>query len=181
MRTRRGLETAWAVLVGVVILSPTVPAADAYEIRGGLSLGGILVGTVPRFSVSPHGGIAWSSESGLLLELHNVCNLVPATGRLGFGVYDQASVAVGVASTKIDISLGPSFAFYSLPACGATLCGRVTGLAPGVQVATNLYVAPKLGISLNASLDWVGGNSLVLPGGWAARVVVGPVIRWSAR
>jgi hypothetical protein len=50
------------------------------------------------------------------------------------------------------------------------LGGRVT---VAVEVAVG-----KLGVAA-PELDWVGGDSLVLPGGVAAMVVVGPVIRWS--
>src|SRR5215212_2081692 len=41
-----------------------VPAtAEASEVSGGVSLGGILAGTKPRFAVSPHAGISWRRDS----------------------------------------------------------------------------------------------------------------------
>jgi hypothetical protein len=167
--------------VSIGVLLAAARSADAYELSGGVSLGGILVGTVPRLTVSPHGGFSWSREGGFLFAVHDVCNLVPGTGMLGFGVYNQTSASVGYVSKQFDLSLGPSLSVYSLPACGATLCGRVVGLAPGGRVETNLYFAGALGVSASGSLDWVGGQSLVLPGGWAAMVVVGPVLRWGKR
>jgi hypothetical protein len=131
-----------------------------------MSVGAILVGAVPRFAVSPHGGLSWTMGSGLLFAVHDLCILVPATGKLGFGVYNEASFSVGYASKDVDISLGPSFSVYSMPACGPTLCGRVVGLAPGGHAQTNLYFAGPLGISVSANVDWVGGGASSFPGAW---------------
>lgn len=155
--------------------------AEALELRAGVGLGGILLGTVPRFAVSPHVGLSWRRESGLLFALNDNVSIVPATGQLGVGVYNQTGMSVGYVSKDFDISLGPSLSIYSMPACGPTLCGRVVGLAPGGHGQGNFYVSGRLGISVSANLDWVGGRSLVLPGGWAAMIVAGPVFRWEVR
>jgi hypothetical protein len=156
-------------------------SAEAHELHGGVSLGGILAGTVPRFAVSPHGGLSWRRENGLRFGVHDLCSILPETGRLGVGVYNQTSVSVGYVSKNVDVGMGPSFSIYSMPACGPTLCGRVVGLAPGGHARANLYFAGPLGVSVNASVDWVGGNSLVLPGGFAAMIVAGPVLRWESK
>jgi hypothetical protein len=145
-----------------------------------VGLGGILVGTVPRFAVSPHGGISWTRESGLWFAVHDLCSLVPATGKLGFGVYNEASFSLGYASRDVNVSLGPSFSVYSMPGCGLRLCGRVVGVAPGGHAQANLYFAGPLGVSVSANVDWVGGTSRVLPGGLAAMVMAGPVLRWGS-
>ncbi len=65
-----------------------------------------------------------------------------------------------------------------MPACGAALCGRVVGLAPGGHARVNVYFFGRLGLSVSASLEWIGGRSLVLPGNLATTIVAGPVIRW---
>ena len=70
-------------------------------------------------------------------------------------------------------------AIYSMTTCGFTLCGHVDGVAVGGQAQVNMYLAGPLGLSVSAELDWVGGDSLVLPGGVATMIVAGPVIRWS--
>lgn len=165
----------------VAALVAVARPAEGVEWSGGLSLGGILVGTVPRFAVSPHGGLVWSRESGLSFVLHEACSVLPSAGRLGLGVYNQASAALGYAAKEFDVSVGPSLSIYSMPACGPTLCGRVIGLAPGGRAATNLYFAGRLGVSLSASVDWVGGSSLVLPGGIAAMIAAGPILRWEKK
>jgi hypothetical protein len=100
-----------------------------------------------------------------LFTVHDLCSVLPATGKLGFGVYNQTSISVGYGSRDVDVSLGPSFSVYSLPACGLTLCGRVVGLAPGGHAQANVYWAGPLGVSVSASVDWVGGQSLVLTRG----------------
>jgi len=156
-------------------------SADAFELRGGVSLGGILVGTVPRFAVSPHLGISWRRDGGFQFVVHDLCSILPANDTLGVGVYNQTAAAVGYAFEKLDFSLGPSISAYSTPACGNTLCGRVIGLAPGGHAQVNMYVVGSLGVSMRASVDWVGGRSLVLPGGVAAMVTAGPVLRWMSR
>jgi hypothetical protein len=168
-----------AICIG--LLTATATPAEAYELNGGLSLGGFLVGTVPRFAVSPHIGVSWRRESGLLFVVHDLCSILPATNMLGVGVYNQISAAIGyAASDKLDFSIGPSISVYSTPACGVTLCGRVVGLAPGGHAQATMYVTGPWGVSMRANVDWVGGRSLVLHGGMAAMVTAGVVLRWGS-
>jgi hypothetical protein len=171
----------FAALVGAGLLTIVALPAEAFELRAGLSLGGIVVGTAPRFAVSPHAGMAWRKESGFMFAVHDICSILPTTKNVGIGVYNQTSAAIGFASDKVDFSMGPSISIYSMDACGVTLCGRVVGLAPGGHAQVNLYVAGRLGVSVRANVDWVGGQSLVLPGGVAAMLVAGPVLRWSSK
>lgn len=74
-------------------LGAAIPA-EASELNGGLRLGGFQIGTIPRFSVSPHIGMAWRRESGLLFAIHDACSILPATKTLGVGVYNQTSAAI---------------------------------------------------------------------------------------
>jgi hypothetical protein len=138
----------------------------------------MVVGAVPRFAVSPHLGMSWRRESGFLFALHDLCSILPPSRKLGVGVYNQTSAAIGYASEKFNFSAGASISVYSMDACGVALCGPVIGLAPGGHAQVNLYVTERLGVSVRANVDWVGGRSLVLPGGVAAMLVAGPVLRW---
>jgi hypothetical protein len=173
-----GRRIPWAVLF--VVVGVPMPAW-AFEVSGGVSLGGILAGTVPHFAVSPHAGLAWRIQSDVLFAVHDLCGILLPINKTGAGVYNQTSVAVGYVWEKGNFSAGPSLSLYSMPACGIRLCGRVAGVAPGAYARTNVYVAGPLGVSVSANVDWVGGRSLVLPGGVAAMVVAGPVLRWSAQ
>lgn len=162
-----------------VILASTM-RAEAFEVSGGVSLGGVLAGSKPRFAVSPHAGITWRMESGFLIAVHEMLSILPAADEHGIGVYNRTSVMLGYATGIAHLSAGPSLSVYSMTACSAaSLCGRVVGLSPGGYVQANLYFAGPLGVSVSAGVDWLGGSSLVLPGGVAAMVIAGPVLRWT--
>src|SRR5207237_1234994 len=61
-----------------------VPApAAAFEVSGGVSLGGILAGAKPHFAVSPQAGVSWRMDSGLLFAVHETCNILPAINERG--------------------------------------------------------------------------------------------------
>ena len=181
MRTP-GRRIKWAALVFALVVP--IPAG-AFELSGGVSLGGFLAGTVPRLAVSPHMGVSWPMRSDFLFAVHDLGSILPPTDKDGIGVYNKTSVAVGYSSENAIFSAGPSFSIYSIAACsvyaGRILCGRVVGVAPGGHVQTDVYFAGPLGVSVSANVDWVGGRSLVLPGGVAVMVVAGPVLRWSAK
>jgi hypothetical protein len=168
-------EAALFALVLVVVPTP----AEALELNGGVSLGWMQAGTVPHLAVGPRWAVLWRSKSGLLLSVHDQCSILPPIQKEGVGVYNQTSVAIGRAWKDGDFSVGPSMAIYSMTTCGVTLCGHVDGVAVGGHAQANMYLAGPLGLSVSAELDWAGGDSLVLPGGVAAMVVAGPVIRWS--
>ncbi|WP_272419504.1 hypothetical protein [Polyangium jinanense] len=179
MNVPRLIIRAFALACGGLLAFAT--PAEAYELSGGVGLGGILVGTLPRFAVSPHVALAWRRESGFSFGVDDLCSILPGTGRLGVGVYNQTSVAFGYAWKDGEVRIGPSFSLYSMPACGVALCGRVVGLAPGGHALANVYFAGPVGVSVSANVDWVGGQSAVLPGGWAAMFVAGPVFRWRSK
>lgn len=113
-----------------------------------------------------------------VVGVDDLCSILPPSHDEGIGVYNKTSVSIGYASEKVHVSVGPSVSTYSIPACGLTLCGRIAGVALGGHAQTDVYIAGPLGISVSANVDWVGGRSLVLPGGWVVMVVAGPVIRW---
>ena len=160
-----------------ILLLPAL--ASAAELSGGVSLGGFQVGTIPSFAISPHIGLSWRIKHDFVLAFHDLCSILPPLGDAEIGIFNKASMAIGYALEKATFSAGPAFSFYYVPACGLNLCGRVIGVAPGAHAQTDMYIAGPLGISVNANVHWVGGRSLVLPGGVAVMVVAGPVFRWS--
>jgi hypothetical protein len=114
--------------------------------------------------------------------VHDLFSILAPINKAGMGVYNKTSVDIGYASEKVNVSVGPSLSIYFMPVCSLTyLCGRVVGVAPGGHAQADVYVAGPLGVSVSASVDWIGGSSAVLPGGVAAMVVAGPVLRWRAK
>jgi hypothetical protein len=171
----------WAALLVLVLMAPM--PASAFDLSGGVSLGGFQVGgTLPRLAVTPHAGISWHRESGMLFVAHDLLSIFTPVNKAGIGIYNKTSITIGYAWEKVSTSAGPSLSVYSMPACGVTfLCGRVVGVAPGGHAQVEVYFAGPLGISVSANWDWIGGRSLVLPGGVAAMVVAGPVLRWRSK
>jgi hypothetical protein len=169
---------AWAIFFGLVVFSTPVLAL---ELSNGVSLGGVQIGTAPRLAVSPTMSVLWRIDGGLIFALHDLFNILPPINKSGIGVYNHTSAALGYAWENGLLDIGPSFSIYSTPACGAKLCGRVAGLSPGGQVQASLYFTGPLGASVSVNVDWVGGNSRILPGGVAAMVVAGPVFRWNVK
>lgn len=112
-------------------------------------------------------------ESGFLFAVHDLFSILLAVNKDGVGVYNQTAAAIGYAWDNGNLSASPSLSIYSMPACGVDLCGRVVGLSPGGHAQANVYFAGPWGVSVSANLDWIGGKSLVLPGGVAAMVVAG--------
>jgi len=178
---RSGRLINWAALLVLVLMAPM--PASAFELSGGVSLGGFQVGgTLPRLAVTPHAGISWRKESGMLFVAHDLLSILTPVNKAGTGIYNKASITIGYAWEKVNISAGPSLSVYSMPACGVTfLCGRVVGVAPGGHAQADVYVAGPLGVSVSANVDWINGRSLVVPEGVAAMVIAGPVVRWRSK
>ena len=147
----RALRRLLLALVAAVLLVALPRPARAFEVSGGVSAGGIMAGIVPRFALSAHAGLSWNTERGFLFEAQNLVSILPM-GRIG--VYDQTSAAIGYASEKATFSAGPSLAVYSMTACGASLCGRLVGVAPGAAelaafsglIAAGQYTQATLGV-----------------------------------
>lgn len=166
----------------VCVLLVASTSAEAFEVSGGVTLGGVVAGSRPLLAVTPQAGITWRTENRFLLAVHEMFSIMPATSKYGVGVYNRTSVVLGYATETTNFSAGPSLSIYSMPACNAaSLCARVVGLSPGVHAQANMYFAGPLGVTVSAGVDWLGGSSRVLPGGVAAMVVAGPVLRWAAR
>ena len=164
--------------LGACVLLGLPRPAQAFDINGGVSTGGIMAGGVPRLALSAHVGLGWRTDGGFLFEAEDVLSILPVGSALGVGAYNQTSAAIGYAWKDGTVSAGPSLAIYRIPACGRTLCGRVVGLGPGGQAEVSVYFWGPLGVAIHANMAWIGGKSSVLPGGVAAMVVAGPVLRW---
>jgi hypothetical protein len=163
------------LVVPLVVSTP----ARAFELHSSVNVGGVVAGTVPRFAVSPMVGVSWRTDSGFTYGVHDLFCVLPPFGTSSVGVYNQTAASVGYASKESSISAGPSLSVYSMPACGPALCGHVTGLALGAHARITRDIAGPWGVSVIVDVDWIGGKSLVLHGGFAAMVVAGPVLRWS--
>lgn len=173
---RKAVRSLAALALFGAVAAPT--QARAFDLGVGVNGGVILIGTRPRFAVSPHVDIAWRTDAGFLLALRDVLSILPATDIHGAGAYNHASVAIGYAWKTGTFSLGPSLAVYSVAACGPQWCDRLSGLAPGATAHLAYYLPGPFGVSASATLDWLTGSA-VLPAGVAATVLVGPLLRWN--
>ncbi|WP_437798674.1 hypothetical protein [Sorangium sp. So ce693] len=147
----------------------------AREFSAGVSVGGIQVGTESRLALSPFAKVLWRKSSEFRLELHNMFSIVPGSR---VGLYDRTAVTLGYDTKTGSVSLGPSLSLYSMPVCGAVLCNRVMGLAPGGRAQSDWYFAGRLGASTSLNVDWAGGSSRVLPGSVVVMVTAGPIWRF---
>ncbi len=79
----------------------------------------------------------------------------------------------------MNVSLGPSLALYSMPACAPRACARVAGLAPGGHAQVSVYLSGWFGVSIWGAIDWLGENSLLR--GVVGTIAFGPVVRWRSK
>lgn len=173
----RLLASVVAVSLVGSLVAPT--PSEAFDLDGGVNMGGVLVGTRPRFAVSPHVGVSWRTAGSFVLSVRDMLSILPATDSRGVGAYNHASIAVGYAWASSRLSIGPSLAVYSVPACGRDWCARLSGISPGVGAQVDYYFYRSLGISASGTVDWLTGSA-VLPAGVAVMVLVGPSLRWSS-
>jgi hypothetical protein len=172
----RGKPSALVLCGCVCALVSSAPApAQALEFSGGVSVGGIQVGIEPRLAVSPFVGWLWRREGDFRLEVHNMLSIVPGAG---VGVYDRTAVTLGYATKTTTVSFGPSLSIYMMRVCGAVICDRVAGVAPGGRAQFDSYFAGRLGASTSVNVDWAGGSSRVLPGSVVLMVTAGPIWRF---
>lgn len=72
-RRTPGLWVSWAPLVLVLVMP--IPAG-AFELSGGVSVGVFQAGALPRVAVTPHAGISWRRDSGFLLVVTDLFNIL---------------------------------------------------------------------------------------------------------
>lgn len=168
----------WPItILGVLAISlPAAPVA-ALDVSGGLAGGGVLVGTVPIWAINAEARGAWPLDAGWFAGGRLGVTLLPAFNSLGLGLQARSSGNVGYAGKSVDMDVGPSLVGYSMPACGQTHCGRIVGIAPGVQLRVAWYLWPRVGISANLNADWIHGRSTVLGDTWSLTFLAGFVLR----
>lgn len=169
------------VLLSGVLLVVAPRSAEGFEVNGGVNVGGVLTGMKPRLAVSPHLGIWWSTESGVVFAAQETPSILPAINAHGPGLYNQVSAVVGYGWKDYKIAAGPAFSVYSMPACNLTMCSRVVGVSFGGHAQLDAYLAGSFGLSVTVNVDWIGGNSVVLPGGVAVMAAAGPIFKWGAK
>ena len=69
-------------------------SAAAWELSAGVSVGGMLTGTIPRLSLSPHASISWRTDGGFLFAARDTPGILP-NARTGMGFYNQTAVVFG--------------------------------------------------------------------------------------
>ena len=83
----------------------------------------------------------------------------------------------------MNLSAGLSLAVYSLPLCGARLCGQVRGLGPGASVRLDLfspYFSGGLGVEVDCAGTWITGNAAAIWSGLSMRCSAGPILRFTS-
>ena len=159
------------------VLSLVSARVEAMEVDLGASVGGMLAGSVPRFAVSPYGGLSWPLGSNFVFVVHDMVSLLLAADNHGPGVYDHLSVAGGFAWEDGKIIVGPSLSVFSMPACGPLWCARVGGFGAGVSARADLFFWGPAGVSLSGNVDVPIQSNSVLPGGPAWMLLAGAVFR----
>src|SRR5262249_59018657 len=79
-----------------------------------------------------------------------------------FGINSDTTVGGGLFWEYVDVSAGLSLVEYSLPICGARLCGHVRGVAPGASLRADFfgpYLSGALGISVDCAGAWITGSA----------------------
>lgn len=168
----RGKASALA-LCGCASALVALPApAMAFELSGGVSVGGIRIGADPRLAVSPFAGLLWHRNRDFTLEVHDMFSVLPGER---VEAHDRTAVALVYAWNTGKASLGPSLSIYWMPVCGVVICSQVLGIAPGGHAQVDWCFFESLGLSVGANLDWAGGSSRVLRHGLMAMATAGPV------
>ena len=168
------LSRFFCLLFACMLIGVPAPA-EALEFSGGVSVGGIQIGTEAKLAVSPFIGLLWRKKRDFRLEVHNMFSVLPG---VPVGFYDRTAVTLGYASKTSNLSLGPSLSIYWMGVCGAVWCDRVAGIAPGGHAQTDWYFAGPLGVSVSANLDWAGGRSQFLPSILVVMATAGPIWRF---
>ena len=139
----------------------------------------IVVGVTPaRFAISPSVSVSIRGERGLLVARDTVSFLGANGGR--FGINSDTTVGGGFFWEYVNVSAGLSLVEYSLPICGARLCGQVRGVAPGASLRTDVfgpYLSGALGISVDCAGAWITGSASPVWSGVSIRCTAGPLLR----
>lgn len=169
-----------AIVCLFCVSAAVLAAGKAYATDYEAGVGGTVIYTGNRLvpALTPHFSVSWRSEAGWFLAIQDTMKILPARSEDALGVYNHLAVGAGRAWENGSLRFGVALPAYSMLACRGKLCGRVVGTGFGGYAQGNYFFASLLGVSLGVNVDWLGGSSEILPGGLAAMVVAGPVVRW---
>ncbi len=170
------------ILVATLALLVAAEARASPTVTTGIGVSAFQAGVLPSLAITPHAGVSVVRD-GWTLGLRDSLMLMPTTVG-GVGVNNSLALSAGYAWPSITATLGATFSQYAMTACSPVLCGRVVGLAPGVDATVDWFshlLAGALGVRAAASVGWYGGASVVLPGGLAVMVTAGPIVRIGGR
>lgn len=173
---------ALGILGGLVVLLVTAETGASPTVTTGIGVSAFQAGVLPSLAITPHVGVSMARD-GWTLGLRDSLMLLPTTVG-GVGVNNSLALSAGYAWPSLTTTLGATFSQYVMTACSPVLCGRVVGLAPGVDATVDWFshlLAGALGVRAAASVGWYGGASAVLSGGLAVVVTAGPIVRLGGR
>jgi hypothetical protein len=136
--------------------------------------------TSGRFAISPSASLGVRGESWFFVARDAVSFLGAPFGL--FGINNETSLGGGLFWELVNVSAGLSLHEYSLPICGARLCGQVRGLAPGASLRIDIfgpYLSGGLGVSVDCSGAWITGGAAPVWSGVSVRCSAGPIFRFT--
>jgi len=161
---------------------PEARADSNVEISGATGLGALVAGVTPgRLAISPSASLLLRQQSWFLVARDTVSFLGASGGR--FGIANETTLGGGRSWELVNVSVGLSLVAYSLPLCGAWLCGQVSGLAPGVSLRLDVfgpYLSGALGVAIDCSGTWITGNAATVWSGVSVRCSAGPLLRFTS-
>lgn len=166
----------------LVFFSPCARADPQVEISGATGFGVLAAGvTSGRFAISPSASVGVRGEQWFFVARDTISLLGATGGR--FGLNNETSLGGGLFWELVNVSAGLSLNEYSLPICGARLCGQVRGAAPGASVRIDFfgpYLSGALGVSVDCSGAWITGSAVPVWSGVSLRCSAGPILRFTS-
>lgn len=172
----------------VFFLAFVTPAAALADLtpRVGVGVGGMQVIASQRLAVTPNLALDWTPgiESILTVGLREELGILLPLGGVDTtpSIHSRAALLLGIGPRRFAVSLGPTFAAYSMSVCSPTLCARTSGIAPGVEahlaVYTEEWAGGVMGVQASGYLGWYDGSSAVLSRTPIAMFTAGPVFRF---
>jgi hypothetical protein len=156
-------------------------ADPGIELSGATGFGALTAGVTPgRFTMSPSASLGVRGEQWFFVARDTISILGATGGR--FGIINETTLGGGLFWEAVNVSAGVSLNQYSLPVCGARLCGQLRGLAPGASLRIDIfgpYLSEGLGIAVDCSGTWITGGAAVWSGA-SVRCSAGPVLRFTS-
>lgn len=166
-----------------LLFSGRVGAEPRVEFSGGTGFGVLAAGITPgRFAISPSAGLSIRSERWFFVARDTVSFLGATGGR--FGINNETTLGGGLLWESVDVSAGLSLAEFSMPICGARLCGQMRGISPGASARLDIfgpYLSGGLGISVDCAGLWIMGRASPVWSGVSVRCSAGPILRFTSR